>query len=64
VALIGAGVGLAVIDPVAAVVISAIAIRECTALWRGESDECCAPIGFADPSSIGSSSSSCCSTRI
>lgn len=53
VALIGAGVGLAILDPIAAFVISAIAIKECTALWRGESDECCAPVGFADPASAG-----------
>lgn len=48
-ALIGAGAGLAIVDPIAALVISAIAIKECTALWRGEEDDCCAPIGFDDP---------------
>ena len=46
VALIGAGAGLAVLDPIAAFVISGIAIKECVQLWRGEGDECCAPIGF------------------
>lgn len=49
VALIGAGAGLAILDPIAAFVISAIAVKECSALWRGESDDCCAPVGFADP---------------
>ena len=49
VALIGAGAGLAILDPIAAFVISGIAIRECVGLWRGEEDDCCAPIGFADP---------------
>ena len=46
VALIGAGAGLAILDPIAAFVISAIAVRECVALWRGEEDDCCAPVGF------------------
>ena len=45
-ALIGAGVGLSFLDPIAAVAISAIAIRECVGLWRGQSDDCCAPVGF------------------
>lgn len=49
IALIGAGMGLAILDPIAALVVSAIAVRECTALWRGTSDDCCAPVGFADP---------------
>jgi divalent metal cation (Fe/Co/Zn/Cd) transporter len=49
VALVGAGAGLAVLDPLAALVISAIAIKECTALWRGEDDDCCAPVGFGAP---------------
>ena len=47
-ALIGAGVGLAILDPIAAFVISGIAIKECVGLWRGEGDDCCAPAGFAD----------------
>jgi divalent metal cation (Fe/Co/Zn/Cd) transporter len=48
VALIGAGAGLQVLDPIAALVISAIAVKECTALWRGEGDDCCGPVGFSD----------------
>ena len=47
VALIGAGAGVAVLDPIAALLISAIAVKECVELWRGERDECCAPVGFA-----------------
>ena len=56
VALIGAGAGLAILDPIAAVVISAIAVRECVSLWRGdgEGEDCCAPVGFADPAAAGS----------
>ena len=46
IALIGASAGLSVIDPIAALVISAIAAKESVELWRGHSDDCCAPIGF------------------
>jgi hypothetical protein len=46
VALIGAGAGLAILDPIAALAISAIAVKECAALWRGDGDDCCAPVGF------------------
>jgi divalent metal cation (Fe/Co/Zn/Cd) transporter len=49
IALIAAGSGLTIVDPIAALVVSAIAIKECTALWRGESDDCCAPVGFDNP---------------
>jgi divalent metal cation (Fe/Co/Zn/Cd) transporter len=55
VALIAAGSGLAIVDPIAALVVSAIAIRECMALWRGNGDDCCAPVGFANPAAT-----SCC----
>lgn len=47
VALIGASAGLTVIDPIAALVVAAIAVKESVALWRGEGDDCCAPVGFA-----------------
>jgi divalent metal cation (Fe/Co/Zn/Cd) transporter len=57
VALLGAGAGLQLLDPIAALVVSAIAVKECTALWRGESDDCCAPVGFDDPAGA-----SCCRT--
>jgi hypothetical protein len=49
VALIGASAGLGILDPIAALVVSAIAGKESLELWRGQSDDCCAPIGFADP---------------
>ncbi len=49
VALLGAGAGLAILDPIAAFVISGIAIKECVGLWRGASDDCCTPIGFDGP---------------
>lgn len=64
VALIGAGAGLALLDPIAAVVISAIAVKECTALWRGEGDDCCAPVGFGEPAATGEgcADGACCQT--
>lgn len=49
VALIGASAGLTVIDPIAALIVAAIAAKESVELWRGDGDDCCAPIGFADP---------------
>src|SRR6185437_9590020 len=49
VALVGASAGLRAIDPIAALLVAAIAVRESVRLWRGESDECCAPVGFAEP---------------
>lgn len=55
IALIAAGSGLTIIDPIAALVISAIAVKECTTLWRGGGSDCCAPLGFAD-----AAARSCC----
>jgi divalent metal cation (Fe/Co/Zn/Cd) transporter len=49
IALIGAAGGLAIIDPIAALVIAAIAVKESVELWQGEKDDCCAPVGFSDP---------------
>ncbi len=49
IALVGASAGLAVIDPIAALLIAAIAVKESVELWQGEADDCCAPIGFGDP---------------
>jgi divalent metal cation (Fe/Co/Zn/Cd) transporter len=54
VALAAAAAGLATLDPIAAFVISGIAIKECVELWRGEGDDCCAPVGFAQPDASGS----------
>lgn len=53
VALVGAGAGLAILDPIAAIVISGIAIKECVGLWRGGDDDCgCGPIGFAEATTV------------
>lgn len=49
IALIGAAAGLGVIDPIAALVVSAIAAKESVEVWQGEGDDCCAPVGFSDP---------------
>jgi divalent metal cation (Fe/Co/Zn/Cd) transporter len=43
VAIAGAGIGLAFLDPVAALVIAAIALKEGRDGWRGE-DTCCSPL--------------------
>jgi hypothetical protein len=46
VAVVGSGIGLAFLDPVAALVIAALAIREGVEGWRG-ADACCAVPGLA-----------------
>lgn len=62
VALIGASAGLSILDPIAALLVAAIAARESTDLWRGEGDDCCAPVGFtsADQDSCCASGCDCC----
>jgi divalent metal cation (Fe/Co/Zn/Cd) transporter len=35
-------------DPITALVIAAVAVREGTSGWRGEADACCAPLAIAD----------------
>jgi divalent metal cation (Fe/Co/Zn/Cd) transporter len=49
IALLGAAAGLGIIDPIAALVVAAIAAKESVELWQGEDDDCCAPVGFSDP---------------
>jgi divalent metal cation (Fe/Co/Zn/Cd) transporter len=49
IALVGAAAGLNVIDPIAALVVAAIAATESVELWGADGDECCAPVGFSDP---------------
>lgn len=61
IALVGASAGLSVLDPIAALVVSAIAAKESFSLWRGESDDCCAPVGFSDPTQDGCCSAEDCS---
>ena len=46
IALIAAGAGVAFIDPLAALLIAAIAVKEGTELWRGEDCECCTVPGL------------------
>ena len=48
-----------VIDPIAALVIAAIAVKESVELLRGEGDECCAPVGFSDPAGEDGCGSNC-----
>jgi Cation efflux family len=59
IALVGASAGLGVIDPIAALVVAAIAATESVELWRGEQDDCCAPIGFSE----SPAADDCCTTR-
>ncbi len=59
IALVGASAGLSVIDPIAALVVAAIAAKESVDLWRGDGDDCCAPIGFADPDATDCCASDC-----
>ncbi len=59
IALIGASAGLNVIDPIAALVVAAIAAKESLELWHGEADDCCAPVGFREPSG-GTCGCDCC----
>lgn len=47
VAMVGAGAGLSFLDPVAALVIAGIALKEGRDGWRGE-DSCCAPMPGLD----------------
>lgn len=49
IALTGAGLGLSWLDPVAALAIAGIALKEGRAGWRGE-DTCCAPMPGLDGS--------------
>jgi divalent metal cation (Fe/Co/Zn/Cd) transporter len=49
IALIGASAGLNVIDPIGALVVASIAAWESIEMWRGGGDDCCAPVGFAEP---------------
>jgi len=49
IALIGASAGLSIIDPIAALIVAAIATKESVELWRDEQNDCCVPLGFADP---------------
>jgi divalent metal cation (Fe/Co/Zn/Cd) transporter len=62
IALLGAAAGLGIIDPIAALIVAAIAAKESVRLWYGESDDCCAPIGFSDPlrGECCGSDSDCC----
>jgi divalent metal cation (Fe/Co/Zn/Cd) transporter len=59
IALISASAGLTLIDPIAALVVAAIAAKESVELWRGEGDDCCGPVGFADPDTDACCDSGC-----
>lgn len=58
VAVAGAGVGLAFLDPIAALLIAAIALKEGRDGWRGE-DTCCAPMPGLDPAGTPARADGC-----
>ena len=59
IALVGESAGLGAVDPIAALVVAAIAATESVKLWRGGEDDCCTPIGFANPTA-----DDCCSAGV
>ena len=59
IALIGASAGMSVLDPIVALVVAAIAAQESVSMWRGDADDCCAPFGFSDTSSV---TDDCCAS--
>lgn len=62
VAVIGSGAGLAFLDPVAALVIAAVALREGVLGWRGTGG-CCAPVsleGLNAPAAPDACREDCC----
>lgn len=58
-AIVGAGAGLAALDPIAAFAIAGIAAREGVGLWRGE-DSCCAAPGLDLPTDQTGCADDCC----
>ena len=63
VAVVGAGIGLSFLDPIAALLIAAIALKEGHDGWRGQ-DTCCTPIPRLDattePPSLPACNDDCC----
>ncbi len=49
IALVGASAGVGAIDPIAALLVAALAATESVELWQGEGDDCCAPLGLTNP---------------
>jgi divalent metal cation (Fe/Co/Zn/Cd) transporter len=58
VAVVGAGLGLSVLDPIAALLIAAVALREGRDGWRGQ-DTCCVPMPGLDAVTGRASSPAC-----
>jgi divalent metal cation (Fe/Co/Zn/Cd) transporter len=58
VAVAGAGIGLSFLDPIAALVIAGIALKEGRDGWRGE-DSCCTPMPGLDATTGGPSAAAC-----
>jgi divalent metal cation (Fe/Co/Zn/Cd) transporter len=58
VAVVGAGIGLSFLDPIAALVIAGIALKEGRDGWRGR-DSCCTPIGGLHTASASAALDGC-----
>jgi hypothetical protein len=58
VAVAGAGIGLGFLDPIAALVIAGIALKEGRDGWRGE-DTCCAPMPALDATGVPAQADAC-----
>lgn len=61
VALLGAGAGLVFLDPLAALVIAGIALKEGVELWRGDECDCHTVPGMAGPAPVHGGAGDCCS---
>jgi divalent metal cation (Fe/Co/Zn/Cd) transporter len=60
VALVGAGAGLAFLDPLAAVLIAGLAAKEGVEMWRGEDCDCHAIPGVESSGDCGDEDCRCC----
>jgi predicted Co/Zn/Cd cation transporter (cation efflux family) len=58
VAVAGAGIGVSFLDPIAALVIAGIALKEGRDGWRG-ADTCCSPVPGLDATTGGPSAAAC-----
>jgi divalent metal cation (Fe/Co/Zn/Cd) transporter len=62
VALLAAG-SLPWLDPIAALAIAAVAMKEGVELWRGEGSCCSGPLGFEQPLEATACADDCCSAQ-
>jgi divalent metal cation (Fe/Co/Zn/Cd) transporter len=58
IAVAGAGIGLQVLDPIAALLVAALALKEGRDGWRGH-DSCCSPTPTLNPTARDATASTC-----